>query len=433
MSNIALRERTALLVANDRADRTRIQAATTHAISTGTYDSELYQWLTGGQAAAGIAVNERTAMCVGAVYASVSLIAGAIASLPLHIYQRTEIGRDRVDVTRNTLAANLWWMLNEQPCTAYAAAVFWEYMLWAELLHGDAFAWIERNGPQPEALHALHPDCVQVNRLQEIDQLVYTFPDVRTGTLHTVTQDDMLHIPGIGFDGRRGMSRLRYAGKTSIGIALAADEYQARFFTNGARPDFALTMDGKLDPEQVKILRDTWMQRYGGPRNAHLPAVLTGGLKVEPLNMTAEDAQLIATRQFQVIDIARIFGVPPHMIGESEKTSSWGSGVEAMSINFVKYTLQRHLTKIEQEINRKLFPRTTRWFAEFSVDGLQRGDSAARSTFYKNALGGAGSPGYMTPNEIRRMENLPPIDGGDQLTTGMRDASATQAAGQQSQ
>lgn len=414
--------------AERRAQRAAGIQAHTYPSSSGSYGSQLYEWLVGDaqRSAAGVVVNERTIMCVGAVYAAVSLIAGAIASLPLPIYQRTPAGRDRVDVQSNTMAANLWWLLNEQPHRRLSAAVFWEYLVASLLLHGDAFARIERRGSDVAGMIPVHPQCVQVKEDADRQGLVY----VVEGEPTAIPQDDMLHIPGIGFDGLRGLSPLRSAAKSAVGIALAADEYQARFFGNGARPDFALTSPGKLDEAQIAILRDTWQQRFGGAAKSHLPAILTGGLDVKPLNLSHEDMQIIATRQFQVVDIARIFGVPPHMIGETENTSSWGAGIEAMGIGFVRYTLQRHLVKIEQEINRKVFKRSLRWFAEFDVNGLERGDYKSRNEGYRTALGRAGEQGWMTANEIRRRENLPPIEGGDALNQGDPDAPATEAADQ---
>jgi HK97 family phage portal protein len=236
------------------------------------------------------------------------------------------------------------------------------------------------------------------------------------GKVQTVRPEDILHITGLGFDGLRSQSVLRHALRNPAGIAYAADEYSGRFFQNGARPDFAITMAGSPTPDQLANLRASWSDRYGGASKSHLPAVLTGGMDVKQLTMSAEDTQLIETRQFQVEDIARVFGVPPFMIGHTEKTTSWGAGVEQMSIGFVKYTLQRHLTKFEQEINRKFWRRDTGYFAEFAVEGLLRGDAKTRSEFYRSALGGSAGPAWMSTNEVRRLENLPPVDGGDTLT-----------------
>ena len=392
--------------------------------SAGTSESQLYEWLAGANmTTAGTAVTERTAMSVGAVYACVGLIGGAIASLPLPIYQRTTTGRQRVD------NHDLWWLLNEQPCAGMSAAVMWEYLTWSLLLHGDAFAVIKRPSalsPRIVGFEPVHPLSVRVQEVEE--RLVYTVVD--DGATRVLDQDDMIHVPGLGFDGQRGLSPLRYAARQSIGLALAADEYSSRFFSNGARPDYIVTVDGKMTDEQARVFRESWMARYSGVQNAHIPAILSGqGANVKALTLNAADAQLIETRAFQGSDIARIYGVPPHMIGITDKSTSWGTGIEQQGIGFVKYTLQRHLVKFEQEINRKCF-RTVRNFAEFNTAGLERGDFKARNEGYRIAAGRAGEPGWMTINEIRKLENLPPLDGGDVLNPGVtQNEPAPQAAG----
>lgn len=398
------------------AERETIKAATTYKTSFGTKGSELYEWLTGAGSlsAAGPAVTERTAMAISAVYACIGLIGGAIASLPLQIYQRGEDSRTRID-------HELWWLLNEQPAPAYSASVFWEYLAWSLLLHGDAFAEICRVSPlspKIKSLEILHP--LDVSVAKNGDRLAYTFID--EGEIKTVDQDDMMHIPGLGFDGLRGLSPLRHAARQAMGLSLAADEYSARFFSNGARPDYVITMPNAPKEDQVKLFRDSWMARYAGIGNAHIPAILAGGGDVKALSLNPEDSQLIETRNFQASDIARFYGVPPHLIGLTDKSTSWGTGIEQQSIGFVKYTLQRHLVKIEQEINRKCF-RIARNFAEFNTAGLERGDYKARNEGYRIALGRAGEPGWMTINEIRRIENMPPIDGGEKLNDGKTNAT----------
>lgn len=379
----------------------------------GTKDSQLYEWLTGFSSVsnAGPVVTERTAMSIGAVYSCIGLIGGAIAAMPLPIYKRTPQGREKVD-------HDVWWLLNEQPCPVMSAAVMWEYLIWSLLLHGDAFAILRRPGklsPKISAIEPVHPLSVNVHEVD--DRLVYTVTNEDDTGVYD--QDDMLHIPGLGFDGRRGLSPLRYTARQTFGIALAADDYSARFFSNGARPDYVVTTKSKMSPEAATLFRETWMQRYSGTKNAHIPAILNGdGADIKALNMSPEEAQLLATRSFQAADVARIFGVPPHMIGITDKTTSWGSGIEQQSIGFVKYTLQRHLVKIEQEINRKIFRKSLQLFAEFNTAGLERGDYKTRNEGYRIALGRAGEPGWMTVNEVRRLDNLPPIEGGDVLSTG---------------
>lgn len=389
-----------------------VQAADsgTYFLGDGGYDSELYRWMTGGINAAGVAVNERTAMCVSAVHACIGLIGGAIASMPMHIFQRGPEGRQRVNDN------NVWWLFNERAHENWTSASFWEFSCQSRLLHGDAFAIIHRNRRSDiTGFEPLHPDMVDVRKHE--GQLVYVIHD-GIAKPKTLQSPGILHFRGTGFNGTRSISVLRHALNNSAGTALAADEYSARFFSNGARPDIALTTDQKLTQEQIDTLRNAWDQRHAGSRRAHRPAVLQGGLKVEQLTMSAEDAQLISTRRFQVEDICRIFGVPPFMVGHNEKTTSWGSGIEQLSIGFVKYTLQSHLTQIEQEINAKVWPRSLKYFSEFQTAGLERGDLKSRYESHRIAIGRAGEPGFMTVNEARRLENLPPIDGGDILNNG---------------
>lgn len=351
-----------------------------------------------------VTVTEDTAMRASAVYACVGLIAGSIASLPLPVYRRSNDGRE-------TVRHDVWWLLNESPSSDITAAVFWEYVVASILLYGDGFARLHRPAPSSNdvrAIEALHPNRVQPFRTSA-GELAYRVTPER-GAVTGVSSADMLHFASLGFDGLRSMSPIRFAARNAVAIALSADEYSNAFFRNGARPDFALKHPGNLSPEQANVLRATWMARYGGVANSHLPAILTGGMGIEKLTMNAEDAQLIATRAFQIEEIARIYGVPPFMIGHNEKTTSWGSGVEAMGIGFVKYTLQRHLVRIEQELNRKLWPKRETYFVEFNTAGLMRGDYKTRMEGYRIALGRAGEPSWMRVNEIRRLENLPPDD-----------------------
>lgn len=359
-------------------------------------------------------ITEDTARGVSAVYACVALIAGAVASLPLRIYERTPDGRKEV-------AHDYWWLLNEQPNEDISAAVFWHYMLEAGLYHGDMFAEIVRAGRTNRAtgLIAHHP--LRVNPFRDYARggkvLYRVSPEV--GASYVLDSADMLHVPGLGFDGLLSVSPITFAARQAIGTAIAADEYSGRFFSGGARPDVVLETAAKMNAEQVTMLRSTWQSRYAGSANANSgPVVLSGGLSVKQLSLTAEDSQLIATRAFQIEEIARIFGVPPHMIGHTDKATSWGAGVENMGRGFVKFTLQRHLVKIEQELNRKLWPTRERFFVAFDVAGLERGDLKSENEALRIALGRSGEPGWMSQNEVRRIKNLPPTPDGDGLQSG---------------
>lgn len=381
---------------------------------------ELINLIGGGIPGTEPVVNTASAMRVSAVYACVSLIAGAISTLPLPIYKRTADGRERYD-------HEYWWLLNEQPNEDLSAAVFWEYMVAARLFHGDAFAEIKRENSRSNRItgfNPLHPGTVDPFRK---DKRLY-YKVTEDGKERVVNPADMLHVPSLGYDGLRSPSPITYAAKQAIGTALSANEFNAKFFTNGARPDFALTTPGNLNKEQAEIIRATWFDNHQGPTKSHLPAVLTGDMKVQQLTMSAEDAQLLETCNFQIEEIARILGVPPHMIGHTDKTTSWGSGVENMGRGFVKFTLSRDLVKFEQELNRKLWPTRDKYFVEFNVAGLERGDLKSENEALRIALGRAGEPGWMTQDEVRKIKNLPP-KGRDELLSG--EPNATQPANQE--
>ncbi len=383
-----------------RADR--VQASNTSQQNLSA--QELANMLTGGPSATP-AVTEATAMRVSAVYACVALIAGAISTLPMPVYQRTEQGRERT-------SHPYFWLLNESPNDEISAAVFWEYLVSSRLFYGDCFAEILRPSFRSSSVTGFmphHPYRVLPFRDQRM-ALWYRVTDLN-GTVRTVHPADMIHVPSLGFDGLRSPSPITHAARQAVGTALSADEYNSRFFTNGARPDFALKAPGDISKEQAELLRSTWANRHGGVANSHLPAVLTGGLEVEQLSLSAVDSQILATSMFQVEQIARVMGVPPHMIGHTDKSTSWGAGVENMGRGFVKFTLKRDLVKFEQEFNRKLWPIRERLFVRFDLADIERGDLKSENEALRIAIGRAGEPGWMTPDEVRREKNLAPMGG----------------------
>lgn len=357
---------------------------------------------------AGPAVTPTSALQVTAVYACIALRSGAIASLPLAFYERGD------DDRRKRIKHDLWWLFNEQPSPLIPAAVYWEYVTATRDLHGDGFALLVRNraGAIVESL-PLSPLEVDPRRVDR-NTLVYVVDSPDLGKPFAVHQDDMLHFFGFGFNGRRSMSVIRHIARQAIGTQIAQDEFSARFFAQGAQPSFVIRYPGPVTSDAIDALRTRWQERQAGVMNAHKPLVLTHNGDVKELTMKPEDAQLLESKRFGVEDIARAFGVPPFMIGATDKVTSWGSGVEQMGQGFVRFTLARELRRIEQEFNRKCF-RTARYFAEFVVDALQRGDLKARGGYYREAIGGSQGPGWMTADEIRELENLPPITGGDKL------------------
>lgn len=370
---------------------------------------------------AGPVVNETTSLKVSAVYSCVALIAGAISTLPLPIYERTVDGRARVEHP-------YWWLLNEQPDPDISSAVFWEYMVSARLFYGDCFAEIIRpsfRSNNVTGFKAHHPLRVQPFRDSSGDLFYRVQPLV--GAQYVLNPADMIHIPSLGYDGIRSPSPITYAARQSIGTSLAAGEYSARFFSNGARPDFALKTPGNMTEEQARLLRATWGERHSGVSNSHLPAILTGGLEVQQLTMSAVDSQILATASWNLEEICRVLGVPPFMVGSTEKSTSWGTGQENMGRGFVKYTLLRDLRKFEQEFNRKLWPSREKFFVEFDVSGIERGDLKSENEALRIALGRAGEPGWLTVNEVRHQKLLPPVEGGNEINKGLGKPAPTQS------
>lgn len=366
--------------------------------------------------AAGYAVSTDSAMRLSAVYRSVAIISGAIASLPLPVYRR--IGEDREKVRDAE-----YWLLNERPTPAFSAAAFWEYMLRSMLLNGDGFAYVRRDGINRGA-EFIPMDPRKVTPRRDGNDVVYDYVD-NENRIVRLDSDSVLHFPTIGFDGLKSQSVISYAARQTIGTSLATEDHAGRLFSNGGTSRVVLKFPNSVKQDQVDGLRAQWTERYGGTANSHLPMVLTNGGDATAISLTAVDQQLLESRRFHVEDIARAFGVPPHMIGHTDKTTSWGSGIEQMSIGFVQYTLQPHLRRIEQELNHKLF-KTSRLFVEFNVDGLLRGDSKSRGDFYRQAIGGSQGPGWMKRNEVRRLENLPQLDEADSLFVPTGSANANQ-------
>lgn len=347
---------------------------------------------------------EYTALMVSAVHACINLIAGTISCLPVDLYRQSADG-ERDKLTDD----NLWWALNEQFVPRWSAANGWEFLVQSLLIHGDAFAVIVRDRMgTPTGFIPVHPRRVSVVLTPDGTRLVYSvLPELNAdrGAAKVYDQDDMLHVAGFGFDGFRGLSPLRYALRMTGAVSIATQEYSANFFANSARPDFALTSPNKLSPEAVEQLRAMLGERHGGTAKSHQPMLLHGGLDIKTISMPLEDVQLLATRQFQIEEIARIYGVPPFMIGHNEKTTSWGSGVEAMGTAFVRYTLRQHLHKFENEINRKLF-RTRSKVALFDTTDLERADMKSMFDAFRVGLGRAGEPGFLTVEEVRQALNL---------------------------
>ena len=368
-----------------------------------------YAFFLGGSTS-GKAVTERSAMQMTAVYSCVRILAEAIAGLPLHLYRYTPDG-SKVKAVDHPL----YLLLHDEPNPEMSSFVFRETLMTHLLLWGNAYAQIIRNGKgEVVALYPLMPNRMSVDR-DKHGQLYYTYTRAsdEAPTMNSMTvllpPSDVLHIPGLGFDGLVGYSPIAMA-KNAIGLAIATEEYGAKFFANGAAPSGVLEHPGTIkDPSRV---REAWMSQFGGSANSGKVAVLEEGMKYTPISISPEQAQFLETRKFQINEIARIFRIPPHMVGDLEKSSF--SNIEQQSLEFVKYTLDPWVIRWEQSIQRALLrpEEKKRYFAKFNVEGLLRGDYQSRMNGYAVAR----QNGWMSANDIRELENLdriPAEAGGD--------------------
>jgi HK97 family phage portal protein len=391
--------------------------------------SKYFFW---GGTSSGTLVNENTALQTAAVYACVRVISEAIASLPLHIYRYEDNG------TKIQPTHYLYNLLHNEPNPEMTSFVFRESLMSHLLLYGNAYAQIIRDGAgRVTALYPLLPNKMDVYRNPDNKQIFYTYwrdldetrPQEKSGSVN-LRRDEVLHIPGLSFDGLVGYSPIALA-KNAVGMAIATEDYGASFFHNNANPGGILEHPSVLkNPDQI---RAAWESLYKGKGNSHRIAVLEEGLKFHSVSVPPEQAQFLETRKFQLNEIARIFRIPPHMIGDLEKSSF--SNIEQQSLEFVKYTLEPWIIRWEQSMHQSLISPSEKntHFIKFNLDGLLRGDYKTRMDGY--AIGRQN--GWLSANDIRELENLNRIsedDGGDlYLVNGnmvkLKDAGAAYGKG----
>lgn len=357
-----------------------------------------------GRTTSGKPVNERTAMQTTAVYACVRILAEAVASLPLHVYEYQDDGGKKL-----VHEHPLYYLLHDEPNPEMTSFVFRETLMSHLLIWGNAYAQIIRDGAgRVLGLYPLLPDKMEVQR-DDRGNIYYVYsrnsdenPMFKEYGNIKLKAEDVLHIPGLGFDGLIGYSPIAMA-KNAVGMTLACEEYGASFFANGANPGGVLEHPGVLkDPSKV---RESWNSVYRGVNNAHKIAVLEEGMKYQQIGIPPEEAQFLETRKFQINEIARLYRIPPHMVGDLDKSSF--SNIEQQSLEFVKYTLDPWVIRWEQSLQRSLLlpGEKGKYFIKLNVDGLLRGDYQSRMNGY--AVGRQN--GWFSANDIREMENMNPI------------------------
>lgn len=356
-----------------------------------------------GENDAGERTDAQNVLGLTAVWACVNLLAGTQASLPLMPY-RTLAGGTR-EVARDHW---LYRLLHDSPNSLQTALDFWEFMCASVELWGNAYARKVRSGGRIVSLVPIMPALPQVTNLGN-GRLGYRWSS--EGQSFDLTNDDVLHIRGFGGNPLGGMSTLSF-GARAFGIALAADRVAGSTFRNGMRAGGTLSTKDTLTPEQRKEAEGRLQEKFAGAMNAGRPMLLDRGMEWKALTINPEDAQLLDSRKFSGEELCRLFGIPPAMVGYGDKASNWGTGKEVDVLGFQKFTLRRRLKRTEQALEKQLLTpedRAAGIIVEYNIEGLLRADSAARARFYQSGL----TNGWMTINEVRALENMPPVPGGD--------------------
>lgn len=355
-------------------------------------------WFFSGGTAAGKTVNERTAMQTSAVYACVRILAETIASLPLHVYKYTDGGKEKA------VEHPLYFLLHSAPNDEITSFIFRETMMTHLLLWGNSYSQIIRSGAgRVIGLYPLMPDKMAADRTDG-GELRYIYKS--GGSNIILSKDDVLHVPGLGFDGLAGYSPIAMA-KNAIGMAIATEEYGAKFFANGASPGGVLEHPGVVkDPAK---LRESWTEAYGGSGNSHKVAVLEEGLKFSQISIPPNEAQFLESRKFQVEEICRIFRIPPHLVASLDRATF--SNIESQSISFIDNTILPWVTRLENSMQIKLFSESdkAKYIIKFNLNGRLRGDAASRASYYQIMR----QNGIMSANDIRELEEMNLISDGD--------------------
>ena len=374
-------------------------------VSTENSDNFVRNQATVAELSDSLRMNGRNALGLSATWACINLIAGTIASLPLMVY------RDEGGIRRVAKDHPLYWILHDSPNFDQTAVDFWEYMTAGIELQGNAYAEINR---RPDgfitSLVPIRPDMVSAKR-QQSGSIQYRWTE--DGREVVRADRDILHIRGPLGDALSGVSTLT-ACRGAFDAAIAADSASETLFTNGIRPSGILKTKPEisLSPEQRAEFEKLLNEKFRGALNAGRPMLLDRGMEWQQLDLSPEDAQMVETRGWGVEEICRIFGVPPHMVGHTANSTSWGTGIEQQTLGFVKFSLRRRIKRIEQALEKQLLSRTERQngvTVEFNLEGLLRGDTESRAKFYESGLKNK----WRTINEVRAFENEPPVPWGD--------------------
>lgn len=375
----------------------------------------------GGKTASGVSINEDKALTIGAVYTAVRIISDTMAALPLHVYERTDIGR--------SFATKHWAyaLLHDSPNEYHTSSQWRRIMIAHRLLWGRAYSRINwlKNGAA-DGLYPLMPWNVKTMRVGMSEQIYVAvgwdgskrrldtgeqYYAVSTDTGREILpSDEVLHFPGLCYDGMDGVSVIQKQ-REALGLSKAMEEFSSAFFGNGAKPGAILEVPARMKEDAQKNLALSIAEKFGKPSDAFKVMVLEEGSKLHTYTMPLEDAQLLDARKFSRGEIFGWYGVPPHLGGDTEKSTSWGTGIEQQDIGYAKHTITPLCVDFEQEFKRKLFGRGTGFYSKFNLDALQRGDFKSRMEGYKSAVGRP----FISVNEARELEDWNTKEGYDDI------------------
>lgn len=360
-------------------------------------DGSILEMLGADTSMSGKNVTEITALGLPSVWRAMQVTCNVPAALPLHAYKQVDSAR----VSAAGQAANL---IND-PHPDMTSFEFWQIVYFHRKAWGNAYVRKLRNQlGQIAELWPIHPSRVKVGRESETGRKVYV---IDGNTDNPLSDDEILHLPGLGYDGVCGVSVIR-AARESIGMGLAAQEYGAKFFSSGMLATGVLQTDQRLTQTQADTISARWKAKRSGLKSAHETIVLDKGAKFTQLSLAPDDAQFLESRRFQVVEVCRWFGIPPFLMFDTEKSTSWGTGLEQQALGWVKIDLLPDLTSVEQRLTKHVL-KPTPVYAHYSVEGLLRGDSTARAAFYKSMW----DIGALSTNEVRELEERAPVEGGD--------------------
>lgn len=355
----------------------------------------------GGPTYAGPEVGERSAIRSTTVFRCVSLIAGMVASLPLSVFERAKDGR------REATENRLYPLLHDAPNDLMGSFTWRELIIGDLLLGGNHYSVLERDNAN--RIVGLMPVLRQAVTPYRRDGLTRYRIQVEGGQID-LAQSEVVHVPGLGFDGLRGLSPIGVVGRQSIGLDLAFAEYIGRMHANGAKPSGILEVPHGISKDNFNRLKAQFSYEHDGLNNAGKTIFVDKESKWTPVSLSPEDSQTLQSRRFQITDICRLFGVPPHMVGETDNSTSWGTGIEQLSLGFLRFTIEPWLKRTEDEFQRKLF-NGSRFYAEFDRDALLTMDAQTSAQLFASGI----QNGWLKPAEVRHLKNLPAADGADQL------------------